>query len=219
MYRRATAAALVIAPLLFLVDNLIHPKEVARGNEAEQLAAIAGAYQRWQLAHFINFVSILVFAVAILGLAYMVRRRRPTLGLVAGGLALGGLVGLAGVLALDGFTWGILGETWGRPGIHKPSIESAFHDVQNSEWNLYFYFGALTWIIGLIALAVSLRGVVPTAAIAVFSLGAVMVGIEGAVADNAYFIAAAAVLFAGGAWLGLAVWRLSDGAFANERAR
>jgi hypothetical protein len=190
---------------------------VARGNEAEQLQAISEAYQRWQVAHFINFLSILVFAVAILGLTYMVRRRKPTMGLVAGALALGGLIGLAGVLALDGFTWGILGETWGRPGIDKRSIESAFHDVQNSEWNLYYYFGALTWIIGLIALAVSLRGVLPTAAIAVFCLGAVMVGIEGAVADNAYFIAAAVVLFAGGTAVGLGLLRMSDGEFAQDR--
>lgn len=54
---------------------------MARGNEAEQLQAISDAYQRWQLAHFINFISILVFAVAILGLTYMVRRRKPALGL------------------------------------------------------------------------------------------------------------------------------------------
>lgn len=210
----------MLGPLLFLIDNLMHPKEVARGNEAEQLQAISEAYQRWQLAHFVNFLSILVFAVAILGLAFMVRRRRPVMGLVAGALALGGLIGLAGVLALDGFTWGILGETWGRPGIDKPSIESAFQDVQRSEWNLYYYFGALTWIIGLIALVVSLArsAAVPVPAAAVFALGALMVGIEGAVANNAYFVAAAAVLFVGGLMLALSLWRMSDGAFAADHA-
>ena len=155
-----------------------------------------------------------MFAVAILGLAFMVRRRRPAMGLVAGALALGGLIGLAGVLALDGFTWGILGETWGKPGIDRASIESAFEDVQSSEWSLYFYFGALAWIIGMIALAWALRGTLPMPAILVFSLGAVMVGVEGAVADNAYFIAAAAVLFAGGTMLAAAIARLSDAEFA-----
>ena len=32
LYRLGTAAALIVAPSLFLVDNLIHPKEVARHN-------------------------------------------------------------------------------------------------------------------------------------------------------------------------------------------
>ena len=140
----------------------------------------------------------------ILGLAYLVRRRLPTLGLVAGGIALGGLIGVSGVLALDGFTWGILGESWAKAdAAGKPAIEAAFDDVQNSEWNLYFYFGALAWLIGLIALAAGAwrAELVPAWAAGLFALGALMVGIEGAVADNAYFIAASAVLFAGGSSL------------------
>ena len=34
LYRRATAAALVLGPALLLLDNLIHPKEYERDNEA-----------------------------------------------------------------------------------------------------------------------------------------------------------------------------------------
>ena len=139
---------------------------------------------------------------------------------VAGALALGGLMGLCGVLALDGFTWGILGETWGRPGIDKASIESAFEDVQKSEWNLYFYVGGLFWIAGMIALTVSLirSGAIPGLAGGIFALGSLMVGIEAAVADNTYFIVAAAVLFLGGAAVGSAIWRTPEGEFANVPA-
>jgi hypothetical protein len=32
--RLATASGLVVGPALFLVDNLIHPEELGRGNEA-----------------------------------------------------------------------------------------------------------------------------------------------------------------------------------------
>jgi hypothetical protein len=138
---------------------------------------------------------------------WMVRQRRPVFGTVAGILALAGLIGLAGVLALDGFTWGVLGETYNQPGIDKQSIEAAFESVQGSAWNLYFYGSALFWIGGMIALTVSLMrgGAVPVWAGTVFVLGTVMVGIEGAVADNAYFIAAAAVLAVGGVGMGLAL--------------
>src|SRR5215216_7209650 len=102
LYRVGTAAALIVAPLLFLIDNLLHPKELARGNELEQVGLIADAYTRWQAAHVIGFLAILAFAPAILGLAFLVRRRQPTLGLVAGALALVGVMGLAAVITIDG---------------------------------------------------------------------------------------------------------------------
>ena len=68
LYRVGTAAALVVAPLLFLIDNLIHPEELSRGNELEQVRLIADAYTRWQAAHGIGFLAILAFAPAVLGL-------------------------------------------------------------------------------------------------------------------------------------------------------
>ena len=88
LYRRATAAALVVSAILFLLDNIIHPTEYERGNEARQLTEIAAHADRWQLAHALGFVSIMFFAAAVLGLAFLVRRRQPRLGLWAGALSL-----------------------------------------------------------------------------------------------------------------------------------
>ena len=58
-------------------DNLLHPKEFEPGNEAEQLREIADSYERWQIAHFLAFLAILIFAVAILGLASLLYERSP----------------------------------------------------------------------------------------------------------------------------------------------
>ena len=41
LYRIGCGAAMVAGSALFFVDNLIHPEELGRGNEAAQLAAIA----------------------------------------------------------------------------------------------------------------------------------------------------------------------------------
>jgi hypothetical protein len=110
LYRIGTGAAFIAAPVLFLADNLLHPKELERGNEVEQLAAIADGYTRWQAAHALGFLAIIAFAAMALGLAFLVRRRRPTAGLVGGALALAGALGLAAVITIDGFAWAIAGE-------------------------------------------------------------------------------------------------------------
>ena len=84
LYRRATFFALVVASLLFVADNLIHPKEYAPDHEAEQLRMIADHYTRWQVAHVLAIGTIFLYTAAVLGLAFLVRRRAPTLGLLAG---------------------------------------------------------------------------------------------------------------------------------------
>src|SRR5918994_3932485 len=82
LYRLLTAAAFIVAPALLLLDNLLHPEELERENEVEQLEIIADNYARWQAAHAIGFAAVVTFAAAAVGLAFLVRRRQATLGLV-----------------------------------------------------------------------------------------------------------------------------------------
>ena len=215
LYRQATAAALIAAPAIFLVDNVLHPKEFTRDHEAQQLARIGDAYTRWQLAHFIGLIAILTFSAAMLGLAFLVRRRQPTLGLVGGALSVVGLIGLGGVIAIDGYTWGILGEV-STKNVDAATVRLALHDVQQSEWSLQFYVLPLAWILGIVSLALGAmrQGAIPGPAAWLLALGGLVVGVEAAVENNAYFIASAAVLLAGGAAVGTALWRLSDEEFA-----
>ena len=222
LYRQGTAVALAGAPLLFLIANVIHPEEFEPDHEREQLAEIAANYTTWQVAHFMTFGAVVVFAAAVLGLAYLVRRRRPAAGLVFGGLALAGLFGLAFVDALDGYTWGILGEVSARPDADPATVERALHDVQQASWSIPYYSTPLLFIVGLAALAINAarEGAIPLGAALLLAFGAVLVGIEAEVQDNAYFIVAATVLFVGGAAVAAALWRLSDEEYeAGARAR
>ena len=220
LYRLGTAAALIVAPLLFLVDNLLHPEEFTRGNEIEQVVAIADAYTRWQAAHVIGFVAILAFVPAVLGLAFLVRRRQPTYGLVAGGLALVGLMGLAAVITIDGFAWGIAGELSANSPLGPNGAAEVLKDLQGSEWSYAYYFTTLGFIVGVLMLAVGAarQGAVPTPAAAVLALAVLMVGTETVLVSNAYFIAGAAVLLVGGVAVGLAIARMSDEQFAQGGA-
>lgn len=216
LYRRATAAALVLAPLLFLVDNLIHPKEYARDNEVKQLGEIGDYYTAWQLAHFIGFLAILGFVVAALGLAYLVRRRRPGAGLAGGALALLGLMCFAAIIALDGFAWGVLGEVSARTGDTRITAE-ALNDMQQSEWSLQFYVPALAFAAGMATLGIvaARSGVVAPWAGYLLALGAVLAGTEGVIVSNAYYVIGSLVLLAGGAAVAREVWGMSDEEYAR----
>ena len=212
-----TAAALIVAPLLFLIDNLLHPKEVARGNEFEQLGYIADAYTRWQAAHVIGFLAILAFAPAVLGLAFLVRRSRPGYGLIAGALALAGLLGLAAVITIDGFAWGIAGELSTESPLGPGGAREVLSDLQGSEWALPYYLTPLGFIVGMVMLAVGVarQGAVPTWAGAVLALAVLMVGTETLLVSNAYFIAGALVFLAGGVAVALPLLRMTDEQFAQ----
>jgi hypothetical protein len=215
LYRRFTALAWVLGPLLFLVDNALHPKEFASGHEAEQLREIAAHYTRWQLAHVLGLGAILLFVPAALGLAFLVRRRAPGAGLAGGVLALVGAIGFASVIALDGFTWGIVGEV----SAHGDPATSArvLHDLQHSEWGLAYYLPGLGVLLGLVVLGVTAarRGALPPAAGWLLALAGLMTGLEPAIHSNAFFIAGAVVLLIAGASTGAALWRMSDEDYAG----
>jgi len=199
--RRVTAAALVVAPALLLVDNLLHPKEFTRGNEAQQLAEIAEHYERWQAAHALGFVALVIFAAATAGLAVLVARRSFRAGLTGGALGIAGLIALGSVIAIDGYTWGILGEISARPDVDRRTVELTLREVQESDWSLIYYTTPVAFIVGLIVLAVGAarEHLAPVWAAAILILGVLMTGTETAIVSNAYFIAGAAVLLAGGA--------------------
>jgi hypothetical protein len=220
LYRRATATALVLAPALVLLDNILHPKEFTRDHEAKQLAEIGEHYTRWQLAHAIGFAGILIFSAAVLGLCFLVRRRQPLLGLAGGGLALVGLLGFASEIAIDGYTWGVLGEVSRKPGVDSQTIQLALHDVQQSTWSLGYYLVPAAFIAGLLVLSYGLvrQRAVPPWAGALLALGTLLAGTEAGITSNAYFIAGSATFLAGCAAVGFFIAGMSDDRFARGGA-
>jgi hypothetical protein len=153
--------------------------------------------------------------VVVLGLAFMVRRRMPRAGLVGGALAMLGLMCFASIVALDGFTWGVLGEVSGRTGDRRVTAQ-ALTDIQQSEWNYQFYVPAIGFAIGMVTLAVAAArsGAVPAWAGYLFALGSVLVGTEGLIVSNAYYVIGSAVMLAAGTAVAIYVWRMSDEDFA-----
>lgn len=216
LYRRGTAAALVLAPVLLLVDNVLHPKELARGNELEQVRIIAAHYARWQVAHALAFVGVVVFIAAVLGLGFAVRRTMPRLGLVAGALSLAGLAGFAALIALDGYTWAVVGASSTNPEVGPRAAAAVLDEVQNSGWASFYYLTPVPFLVGftVLSLAAARAGVLSTAAGVLLAVATVMVATETVIASNAYFVAGAAVLTAAGVAAAMSLLALSDEQFA-----
>jgi hypothetical protein len=215
LYRRLTAVALVVGPALFLLDNILHPKEFGRGHEAEQLARIGDSYTRWQAAHAIGLLSACVLTGALLGLAFHVRRTQPGIGLLGGALCVVGAIGLGAGFAIDGFTWGVLGAISTDHRAAPGSAEFALHTVQHSRWLIPYYGLIGLWIAGVVVLAIGARRTTPAWAAGLLGVGAILVGIEGAVAENWYFIVSSIVLLLGGLAVALTISRMDDRAFAG----
>jgi hypothetical protein len=215
LYRRLTAAALVIGPALFLLDNLLHPKEYPRGHETEQLNSIGQHYTRWQVAHGIGLLSAIALTGGLLGLAFHVRRTQPGLGLVGGALVVAGAIGLGAGFAIDGFTWGIIGAVSTDHRSVPGSAEFTLHTLQHSRWLIPYYGLIGLWVAGVVALAIGAARTTPRWAASLLGVGAILVAIEGAVAHNWYFIVSSAVLLAGGVAVAVAIARMDDRAFAG----
>lgn len=205
--RAWTTVALIAGAGLFFLDNLLHPEELGRGNEAEQLAAIAESSERWQIAHLIGFVSLILIVGGIFGLARFVARERPRLAHVGGALGVAGSLALAFAFALDGFTWGVLGELSARPELDDGTLAVALEEIQSSGWVLPYYTLIVAWVAGMIALAWGAAPRIGFRAATLLGAGALLIGLEGAVADNAYFIASSGVFLVGAIDAGVAILR------------
>lgn len=207
--KRITAGALASATVLFFVVNLIHPKEYTRNHEPNQIQEIAAHYTRWQVAHFLTLVAMLLFVVVVCGLAWLLYSRLDRMAIAGGLLGLWGLVCLGGVVALDGFAWAAVAQASTWPDADGRTSALTLRAVQQSHYNLPFYVGALAWLAGMLILTIGLirKGVIPAVVGWILALGVALVGIEAAIENNTYFIVASAVLAIGGVGVALSLRR------------
>src|SRR3954451_25189145 len=216
LYRRATIFGLVVASLLFVADNALHPKEYAPDHEGEQLRVIADHYTRWQVAHVLAIGTIFLYSAAVLGLSFMVRRPTRVRRRWAGLVSVSGLLGLAIIVGLDGYSWAIVGEVSGR-GTDPRTVQLILDDLQQSNWSFAYYLPGLGFLFGLVLLAVGLvrTRAVPTWIGVLYGIGGVLAGLEGTVHSNAFFLTGAVVLGLASCAVAASLAGLSDEEYAS----
>lgn len=94
---RGSALALLVAPGLMLAGHLVQATP-SQHDTASELASIAAAPGRAQLATLVGFAGLVLLVPAFLGLARPLWDRRPRLALVGASMSITGLLGLVALM-------------------------------------------------------------------------------------------------------------------------
>jgi hypothetical protein len=190
-FRKTIAGACMIAaPLFVLVGSVIHPD--GSTDEATQLATVAGNLDEWYVAHLVLLVSLALAIPAVLGLMHMLREREAAYGHVGGGLALLGVLAVAGIVAIEMVVWQM-----GAASADRAEMVALFERVSDSAGIVIpLFLMSVALGLGLVVLALGLYR-----ARAVQWWMAVFVAVGGVLITVAGFVASPVVAIVGGAFL------------------
>jgi Domain of unknown function (DUF4386) len=213
-FKNVVTFSLFAAPLLLLASALIVPS--FEGDEAEQLASIAQAPDRYYVFTLLSFISSVLLVPVLLGLMYMLRHRAPTLGNLGGTLALVGTLVSVGDAISQLFIWQMV-----APGADRAQMTALlirFDDAPGA--SVIFKIGGPSFVIGMVLLGIGLyrSGVVPTWTAAALPIGAVLNIAGFVIGSSVVVIISCAVLLVSLGWIGGLVLRSSEQAWQGDLA-
>lgn len=201
--RIGLGACMVAAPLLFTASDIVD-RHVNSDKDAKYVAQVAAHHKAHWLAGFLMMLGALALLGAVIGVAHLVRTRKPALANVAGPLAAIGTVAMSG--------WAII--TMGvDPALGRMSNRAAavalYHDASNSSDiapNIILMF---LFLIGVLVLSFGLyrTRVVPRVLAVLLGLSMIALFLS---SDGASQWVASALFIVGMGGIGLTVLGRSD---------
>jgi hypothetical protein len=185
--------ALLLAPLLLLTGEVLHPQRSAR--PAQQLAIVAGHPSMWYASHLLLFAGIALTLPAITGIVYLLGQRARRLAVLGASLAFVGIVCFAGLLTIGFVVWQMAG-----PGADRQQMAALFGRLFHATgFVIPFQALPLAFAAGMVLLAIGLDRVtaVPRWVALCLGSGATALSLAGIVPGAIYAMAASAVFAAG----------------------
>ena len=168
--RRPLAVALVSAPLLWVVAELVSPK--LHSDAAQQLAAIAGHADRWFGYTALLVLGTILFVPATLALMRLSRAGSPRLTVVGGAALVFGTVIAVGDSMSQLMTWQMV-----APGADRSQMAALLDRFDNAGGaQLFFGPGGIAFVIGTVLLTVAL---IRTRNVPVWASVAFLIGMVG----------------------------------------
>jgi hypothetical protein len=201
LYQRLAAGSLIVAPLVLLAGELLHPP--FQRDPARLLAVAAANPDRWYLAHVLSLIGFALLVPAILGLTQLVGQGRAALADLGGTLALLGVLAVSGLLSIDGIgVWQMV-----QPAADRAEMAALLDRILTSPGVLTLYLVSLASAVGLLVLIVGLyrAHLVPAWTAGLVAIGVAVWSTGEAAANKATMVAGVALLALG---LGLTGRRL-----------
>ena len=101
--RQVAGAAMIVAPLLFVIAELLHAR--FQTEAAKQLTAVADNTGRWYAAHVLVLLSLGLAVPAFLGLVHLLGRGRAAFGHVGLVAFVPGVVAVAAIVGMELVLW------------------------------------------------------------------------------------------------------------------
>ena len=187
--RAGLAAAVVAAPLLWLVAELVSP--ALKAKSAAQLAVISAHPDRWYVYTLLLVIGTIVFVPAVLGVMRLVRDGSPRLAAIGGVLLGFGTIIAVGDAMTQLVTWQMV-----KGGADQAQMAALLDRFDNAGGaGVLFGPGGLAFAVGAIVLTIAMvrTHVVPLWAALAFGIGMV-VQLVGFTGSNRGVIAASAVI-------------------------
>jgi hypothetical protein len=192
-YQRLAAGSLIVAPLVLLAGELLHPP--FQRDPARLLAVAAANPGRWYLAHLLSLIGFALLMPAILGLTQLVGQGRAALADVGGTLALLGVLAVSGLLSIDGFgVWQMA-----QPAADRAEMAALLDRILTSPGVLTLYLVSLASAVGLLVLVVGLyrAQLVPAWTAGLVAIGVAVWFTGEAAANKATMVAGVTILALG----------------------
>ena len=192
-YQRLAAGSLIVAPLVLLAGELLHPP--FQRDPARLLAVAAANPGRWYLAHLLSLIGFALLMPAILRLTQLVGQGRAALADVGGTLALLGMLAVSGLLSIDGFgVWQMA-----QPAADRAEMAALLDRILTSPGVLTLYLVSLASAVGLLVLVVGLyrAQLVPAWTAGLVAIGVAVWFTGEAAANKATMVAGVTILALG----------------------
>ena len=150
--RLGVGVSMILAPLLLGVGFAIHPPQSTSG--AEELRIIVANSGRWDLAHVLILVSLVLFIPAVIGVMGFLQKRGAWFGLIGGAFVAIGVVFFAAWVGGEGFASSTLARL---PADQRAAVPPAMHAIIDARGALAFVdITSVSLIGGLVVLATGL---------------------------------------------------------------
>lgn len=147
--RQVGGTAMTVAPLVFVIAELLHAK--LQTEAAKQLTAVADNTGRWYAAHVLVLISLALAVPAFFGLVHLLGKGRAAFGHVGLVAFVPGVVALAAIVGMELVLWQMA-----QPSANRDEMVALAERINESAGTAVVFLAALLFPLGWLLVGIGL---------------------------------------------------------------